>query len=87
MAGARYNCIALDLNNDITCHMLHSDRSRAENSACEETKIWTRGKCSTYTDPQIHGYLKSLRYLKLCSLQYRIYTVDIQSGVMPLDTV
>jgi len=38
MAAARYQYIVLRLNNDSTYHILHSDWSRAENSACEEKK-------------------------------------------------
>jgi len=56
MAAARYHYIDLGLNNDTTYHILYSDWSRAENSACEGTKLETivespNSTCSIYTDP------------------------------------
>lgn len=44
MATARYQYTALGLNNDSTYDILHSDWSRAENSACEGTKLETSVK-------------------------------------------
>jgi hypothetical protein len=70
MAAARYQFIALGLNNDSTYHILHSDWSRAENSACEEAKLETRVKFPNFNVFNLHGsvdtrILKQIKALEI----------------------